>query len=565
MNEYIFGDLARPDRAAAFLRRERNGVQHQARMQPRIVGPGQEPTLTVTTQLDQTITAVHCQLLQPEATIIQMELVSTEWDVLSWCYYQTWQARLPGYSEGSVVRYRITAQLSGGESIPADDGARFSYIVGGDFRSPRWAEEAIIYQVFPDRFNPGADKSWLRPTDLEGYFGGTINGIIESLDYIVDLGFNCVWLNPFFPDDTYHGYHATDYFQVNPRLGTLDDVRRLVAESHKRGIRLLLDYVANHWSSEHSYFREAQAARDSQYHEWFYFNEWPHDYETYYSVQELPKINVDHPPARQHLLDCAIYWLDEIGFDGLRIDHAHGPSLDFWTDLRLAVERVKPDAWLFGEVTLPVRQQLVYEGRFHGCLDFLLAEALRRMFAFKSMGLTAFDAFLNQHEAAYPAQFSRPSFLDNHDMDRFAFAASADVRRLKLAALVLFTLSGPPTLYYGTEVGVGQERFINGPDGRGMAEARLPMLWGEAQDQELRQFFRWLVHFRRQHPVIWRGKRQTVHLDDEAGTYAYTQSDGEATVVVALNTSEQERVFSAVGHRFHLSPVCGEIREGRMG
>ena len=96
-----------------------------------------------------------------------------------------------------------------------------------------------------------------------------MRGIIEQLDYVADLGFNCIWLNPFFPDDTHHGYHATDYFQVNPRLGTMAEMRELVAAAHARGIRLLADFVANHWGRNHPTFQAALADRDSEYHDWY--------------------------------------------------------------------------------------------------------------------------------------------------------------------------------------------------------------------------------------------------------------------------------------------------------
>jgi cyclomaltodextrinase / maltogenic alpha-amylase / neopullulanase len=367
-------------------------------------------------------------------------------------------------------------------------------------------------------------------------------------------------LNPFHPDETYHGYHLTDYFGVNPRLGTLDDIRQLVARAHELGLRLILDFVPNHCGSGHPHFQDAVSRPDSPYRDWFYFHEWPHDYEMYYRVRDLPKINVDCTEARAHLVDSACYWLGEIGFDALRLDHAHGPSLDFWADLRLAVEKVKPDVWLVGEVTLPSPQQLVYEGRLHGCLDFLLAEALRRTFAFGSMTLAHFDAFLEQHEAFFPPHFSRPSFLDNHDMDRFLFAAGGDRRKLKLAALCQFTLSGQPIVYYGTEVGVPQERFINRPGGRGMAEARQPMLWGDEQDAGLRDFYRWLINFRRRHPALWRGRRQTVHLDRKNGAYAYLRDDGRERILAVFNLDERAQRIEVEGQSLDLEPWQGDLK-----
>jgi glycosidase len=424
-----------------------------------------------------------------------------------------------------------------------------------------------VYQIFPDRFYPGNGRDWNQTTDLDDIYGGTLRGIIEKLDYIADLGFNTIWLNPFFPDDTHHGYHATDYFAVNPRLGTLDDVRQLVSAAHQRGIRLLLDFVANHWSSEHPTFRAAQADRDSEYYDWYTWYNWPHDYKTFFGVKELPQINLEHRPAREHMLKAARYWLADIGFDGLRLDYVLGPSRDFWTELRAAAKAIRPDIWLFGEAVDAPDAQLKYEGRFDGNLDFLLAQAMRNTFGFGTMDVAAFDAFLTQHEAYFPPHFGRPSFLDNHDQNRFLWLAKGDTRKLKLAALCQFTLSGAPIVYNGTEVGVSQARDKEDRAGVGMAEVRQPMAWGAAQDQDLLDFYKWLIHFRRQHPVLRHGRHQTLHVDSAAGTYVYARMDETAVILVALNLSDQPHNVT-VGvpgtnetHHFALPAWGGEVWE----
>ncbi|UCG24019.1 MAG: DUF3459 domain-containing protein [Chloroflexota bacterium] len=268
----------------------------------------------------------------------------------------------------------------------------------------------------------------------------------------------------------------------------------------------------------------------------------------------------DHQPARQYLLSAVRYWLTEFDFDGCRLDYALGPSHDFWTDFRAEVNRAQPQAWIFGEVVETPQRQLSYWGRLHGCLDFVLQQALRNTFAFGSMDLAEFDALLDKHEAIFPAAFSRPSFLDNHDVNRFLWSARGDKRRLKLAALCQFTLSGPPIVYLGTEAGLSQDRDMVQPDGRHyMAEARLPMLWGDDQDGELLAYYDWLIHFRRQHPALWLGRRRTVYLDAKAGTYAYTRSTDDEIVTVCLNLSGEPRTVDAAGHTFELAPRSGDV------
>jgi cyclomaltodextrinase len=560
MNEFVFGTLATLDRRVAHLQREHYGVHHRNQLSPRAPRPGDSPILTVTVELPYPIERVVCHLSQPEPADLELRPAETGWDLLNWSYYCTWQVTLPPQPAGTIVRYRIVAYPADGqEPVAADDGATFSYLVGNPGQ-PDWAAEAIIYQVFPERFYHGQEREWLNPVSLSGFYGGTIRGIVEKLDYIADLGFNCIWLNPFFPDDTHHGYHATDYFAVNPRLGSDQDIRDLVQGAHQRGMRVLLDFVANHWSRNHATFQAALADRESEYYNWYYWIDWPRDYETFFGVMELPKINVDYPPARAHLLDAARYWLTDFDFDGYRLDYALGPSHDFWTDFRAAVKAARPDAWIFGEVVDTPAMQLSYEGRMDGCLDFVLMQALRDVFAWGTTDVAALDAFLSQHEAYFPPYYSRPSFLDNHDINRFLWLVKGDTRKLKLASLCQFTLSGAPVVYYGTEVGVSQERDIVWPDGRHiMEESRQPMLWEQEQDKELHAYYRWLIHLRRQHPALWHGRRQTVHLDASANTYAYTRSDGRETLLVALNLSDAERTIEAAGRILTLPAWGGEV------
>ena len=563
MREFIFGSLGLQDQRLTFVQELRKGIKHLNRLDPTAPGPGDQPILTVTVGQDTPVVKVVCHILEPEPMIIELNCRHSEWYTLGWAYFQSWQAQLPAFPQGTIVRYTIRAypQNSSNPIMP-DDGDIFSYLVG-DPSPPEWAASAIVYQIFPDRFHPG-NGQWNRSDDLDDIFGGTLQGIIQKLDYIADLGFNCIWLNPFFPDHTHHGYHATDYFAVNPRLGTAADIRQLLDRAHALGIRVLLDFVANHWGSGHKTFQAALADRESEYYPWYAWIDWPHDYETFFGVKDLPKINLNHRPAREHLFEAAVYWLKDYDFDGFRLDYAMGVPMDFWTEFRAVVKAVRPDAWIFGEATETPNAQLRYWGRLDGNLDFLLQQAFRNTFAFDEMTLHEFDAFLNMHEAFFPQGYSRPSFLDNHDCNRFLWLVEGDKRRLKLAALCQFTLTGPPVVYYGTEVGLSQERDMVQDDRHIMAEVRLPMLWGEEQDRQLWEYYRWLMHFRRQHPVLWNGRRQTIHLNETTKTYAYTRTNGNdhETVTVALNLSPQPQTIPTPHRTFELAPYGGDVHVG---
>ncbi len=565
MSESLFGRFSSFDIRAQFADMRLRGIQHRRRLQPGSPAAGQSPTISVIVGPELPVDEVVCLILQPKAERVPLTRARTEWDLLLWGYYEVWEAELPPQPAGTLVRYQIRAHdRDSGEYTWADEGTEYSYVVG-DSGPPAWSRPAIIYQVFPDRFYPGDGRKWNETRNLSDIYGGTLRGVIDKLDYIAGLGFTAIWLNPFFPDDTHHGYHATDYFAVNPRLGTMDDIREMVDKAHERGLRLLLDFVGNHWGSRHTTFQDALTNQDSPYRDWYFWRNWPDDYVAYFDVPDLPKLNTDHPGVRDHLLRSVGFWLGDIGFDGLRLDHADGPSQDFWTDVRVVARSIRPDAWMIGELVRPADQQLSYSGLFDGTLDFLLCQALRATFGTGQMSLAAFDAFVNRHEAYFPSTFSRPSFIDNHDVDRFLWLAGGDKRKLKLASLCHYTLSGPPIVYNGTEVGVTQERFIHDKNSQGMEECRQPMLWGDEQDGELLSAFWWLNHLRRNHPVFWRGRRRTIHLDNAARTYAYVREDGIETALVGFNLSNEPRRFSILDttrglrHTFDLPAWSGDV------
>jgi cyclomaltodextrinase len=344
-----------------------------------------------------------------------------------------------------------------------------------------------------------------------------------------------VWLSPVFASPTHHGYDATDLYSVEPRLGTNDDLKALFDVAHARGMRVLLDLVPNHWSNQHPTFQHAQQHADSPYREWYIWREWPDDYETFWTVQDMPKLNLArHGPAREHLLEAAEHWLRQ-GADGYRIDHAHGPPPDFYADLRRCCRAVKPDCWLFGEVTEGPDYQRGYASGLDGNLDFLLCHALRDTFASRSWAVAQLAGLLDAHGDYFPSDFTRPSFFDNHDMERFLYHAGGDVRALKAAALLMYTLPAPPVVYYGTEVGLSQK------SPGGFEPSREPMPWAaKLQQRDLLTYFQALGRARREHG--WHdGDRRLAALDAQKGTLAYFLDTDVGTTLLAMSVSDRER------------------------
>ncbi len=551
----VFGNLIDLEQRLGRHQADLAGVKHRHRLEPLDPVPGQPLRVVLTTSGPQPFEAARgWYVSEPPgagpgipADPVAFELFAQDaaWDTLAWGYVRRWVGVLPPQPAGTMVRYRLAAQRVGtaGEWVFADNQAatpeaatEFAiWIDAGGV--PAWTHSAMVYQIFMDRFNPGQGREWLKPDNLAGFFGGTLRGVIEKLDYIRDLGFNTLWLSPLFASPSHHGYDAIDYYTVEPRLGTHAELLELIASAHTRGLRVLFDFVANHWSHRHASFQAALADRNSEFHDWYTWNAWPDDYETYFGVRELPQLNLRPGPARDHLLAAAQYWL-RLGVDGFRLDYAYGPSHDFWSDFYRACRTVRPDCWLFGEIIHTAEVQRSYAGRLDGTLDFLLSRALRETFAHGTWDLAQFEAFLAGHEAYFPpsAAFSRPAFIDNHDMNRILFAAGEDHARVRLAALVLFTLSGPPIVYYGTEVGVSQERPIHQNDFGIFEEARLPMQWDPGDPgQALRGHFRRLAHLRQAHPVLQAGTRRAVHVDAAAGAYAFLRESELGRVLVAIN------------------------------
>ncbi len=547
MKDFIFGTLATQELRFEHVRTRRAGVSHSQRRMPRDPLPGQEVRLELSVGpgfpceeawvywTNDGTDPTGSQGRAANGNAIPMQTVEVEWDTVLWGYIRHFSCVIPGQAAGCLVRYRLAAGDLEGKEVDADQGAVFAYYVDDD-PAPEWARYAIVYQIIVDRFNPGGGRGWLHPQTPAGFYGGTIRGVTEKMDYLSQLGVNVLWLTPIFPSPSHHGYDATDLFEVEPRLGSKDDLRALLDEAHQHGIRILLDLVPNHVSNLHPSFQSAITDKSSPFVKWYTFTHWPDQYRSFFDVPELPQLNLREPAARQYILDAVAYWLD-FGIDGYRVDYALGPAPDFWADFRRVTRRAKPDCWTFGEVVEPPETQITFEGGLDGCLDFNLLEAFRSAFAYGDWYATQFASYLERHEAYFPSNFSRPSFLDNHDMNRYLWAAGGDVRRLRLAALCQFTLCGAPVIYYGTEVGLSQLRDVRQGELGLPEESRLPMLWGEAQDARLLAYYRNLVSLRRSMPAFSYDRMRILHADDQVFIF---NKETDQHVIVALNLSQRQ-------------------------
>jgi glycosidase len=378
-----------------------------------------------------------------------------------------------------------------------------------------WFKNAVVYHILIDRFAGFASsENWDKPI----FLGGNINGITKKIPYLKDLGVDCIWISPFYKTSTYHGYHVTVFFQVDSRFGTINDLKKLIKTVHKNDIRIIADFVPNHCSNQHPFFVEAQQDKNSKYYHWFYFTKWPNNYLCFLSIKELPKINLNYEPARDHIIDAAKYWLG-LGFDGYRLDHVIGPSHGFWKEFRKEIKQEFPDAVLIGEAwmmgvkfkelkTINIRWKFLkwlfgsspdyllreYIDGLDGVLDFKLQELLKQYVAWKPLyhSKQVLWEEIKKHYKKYPDDYFLPVFLDNHDMNRFLFECGNNTEKLKQAAEIQFSNDQPVIIYYGTEIGMAQDKSIWKIPSHGDLQARMPMNW-EQQDEELLCFYKKLI------------------------------------------------------------------------
>ncbi|THF78795.1 alpha-amylase family glycosyl hydrolase [Cohnella fermenti] len=339
----------------------------------------------------------------------------------------------------------------------------------------------VFYEIFVRSF-----------ADSNGDGVGDLNGVTEKLDYVKSLGADGIWLMPINPSPSYHGYDVTDYYAVNPDYGTMEDLQRLLDEAHKRGIRVILDLVVNHTSSEHPWFLDAATGKTSEHRDWYVWSSerggrspadgaagappW-HELggDDYLGIfwEGMPDLNFDNPDVRAELVKIGQYWLKQ-GVDGFRLDAAKHIYGDFtstastpgvkaanqkwWQEFRSGLNEVNPDAYLVGEVwdsTAVIGPYLnkALDSAFNFDLAGKLLGAAQNERA-SDLGFTLSRVYEFYAKAAEGSAFVDAPFLSNHDQTRVMSALSGNVDHAKTAAAMLLTMPGNAFVYYGEELGM---------------------------------------------------------------------------------------------------------------
>ncbi len=456
-----------------------------------------------------------------------------------------------------------------------------------------WWNDTVFYEIFVRSF-----------ADSNGDGIGDLQGLISKLDYLndgdpstqTDLGITGLWLMPINPAASYHGYDVTDYYSISPDYGTNEDFKQLMQAAHKRGIRVIIDFVINHTSDQHPWFEQSRDPASS-YRDWYVWADavpagggsgW-HTAATgaYYGYfwEHMPDLNYENPEVTAEIENVAAFWLNDMGLDGFRYDAAKylyeegaaQGNLDvtktWFKDFRTYYQSVKPEAMTVAEIwdSTSIVNSYLQQESFDLAFDFDLAEAITLSSGIGNNVLVT---------ATLAADLRRlpnnryATFLTNHDQDRVMSVLGDNVTKAKVAATLLLTGPGVPFLYYGEEIGMLGKK----PD----EDIRLPMQWsGEANggfttgtpwralnadwdvknvaaqtaaEESLLSYYRSLIAIRNNHAALRAG--DTYVLDTGGRSlYAVLRVSKEETVLVLVNLSKAD--LSDYGLTLEQGPLNG--------
>jgi len=444
----------------------------------------------------------------------------------------------------------------------------------------------FIYLIMPDRFANGDTRNdvikGMKETALNRdsmYYrhGGDIQGIINRLDYLQDLGVTALWLNPVLENDqpktSYHGYANTENYKIDRRFGTNELYKKLVDECHKRGMKVVKDLVHNHIGSEH------WTIKDLPMKNWVH--QWPSYTKTSYREQVLmdpyassadkkqmsdgwfdfhmPDVDQSNPFVRNYITQSHIWWVEYSGLDGFRLDTYAYNNLEYMAEWGEQLKEEYPSLTFFGETWVHgiPNQAFFTEGntlnqgfdtQLQAVTDFQalwgINEALNGKFGWTDGVVRLYNVFSN--DFIYKDPTRNVVFLDNHDLSRFYSVVGEDFNKFKSGIAWLLTTRGIPQLYYGTEILM--KNFSN-PDGlvrmdfkggwKGDSTDKFSAEGRSTQENEAFNYVKRLANYRKNNEVLQTGKM--MQFVPENGTYVYFRYNADKTVMVIMNSNEQEQ------------------------
>ncbi|NJY62944.1 glycoside hydrolase family 13 protein [Salinimicrobium sp. CDJ15-81-2] len=446
----------------------------------------------------------------------------------------------------------------------------------------------VIYLIMPDRFANGDPSNDSHPELQEkanrnepgGRHGGDIEGIIQNLDYLEDLGVTAIWSTPLLEDDdprySYHTYAQSDVYRIDPRYGTNEDYRLLANEMHQRDMKLIMDYVTNHWGGEHwmmkdlptyDWVHQFPGYKNSNYRMTTQFDPNRADIdrklnEDGWFTSTMPDLNQSNPLVLNYLTQNAIWWIEYAGLDGFRVDtysYNDKEGIAKWTK---AIMDEYPNFNIVGEVWMHDQAQISYWQKdspvgaiqsyntgLPSVMDFTLHDAIMAMFNEDEMHwdrgmVRAYDNFAN--DFLYADTDNLLVFAGNHDTNRINEEFDGDPEKYKMAMALILTTRGTPQLYYGDEIGMRGDKPAKGDadirrDFPGGWEADEQSAFTEAgrtqQQNDYHAFTKKLLNFRKDKEVLHTGK--LLQYIPENNVYVYFRYNSEDRVMVVINNSAE--------------------------
>lgn len=417
---------------------------------------------------------------------------------------------------------------------------------------PDWVQDAIFYQIFPDRFangDPGNDppnvQAWGSQPTIWDFQGGDLRGVIQRFDYLLDLGINAIYFNPLFQSTSNHRYNISDYYKIDHKLGDENDFSALLDVAHQNNVRVVIDGVFNHCGRGFFAFNDVLENHSySPYIDWFHLNNVPpdayspgdaDDYAAWWKFKSLPKFNTDNPLVRRYIFDVARYWI-RLGVDGWRLDVPNEIDDDgFWSEFRQVVKLENPDAYLVGEIW-DGDPDWVGPNKFDGLMNYPVREAIIELLT-EIIKVDQFAEKINLQLDRYARKnlYAMYNPLGSHDTVRIKTELGGNQNKVKMAFLFQMAFPGAPAIYYGDEIGLEGEQD---PD------CRRAFPWQEDQwDQDLLTFVRQLISQRKHLSPLRRGSYEEVLVDGNTGGYGFARILGDESILIFLNASSTRRHF----------------------
>ena len=435
---------------------------------------------------------------------------------------------------------------------------QFAYITKADlYEESKWLQESVAYQIFVERFANGDHSNDTEDTmewgddnlTFKSQFGGDLQGIIDKLDYLKDLGIDLVYLTPIFKSNTIHKYNVSDYYEIDPQFGDLKKAKELVDECHKRNIRIVFDAVFNHSGTDFFAFKDLlQNQENSKYKDWYFIDEFPvtMDKLCYYCFgdnhRNMPKLNTNNEEVKEYLLKVSEYWIKEIGIDGWRLDVCDEVDHVFWREFKKKVKEANKDAVIIGEIMHEANSFLKGD-QMDSIMNYPFKLAMVDFFGRNSISAEEFNSVLAINRSMYMDSITRQmwNLIGSHDTRRFLTECSEDIDRMKLAIAFQFTYVGVPYIYYGDEIGLtGEEDPFS----------RKCMVWEEdKQNRELFTFYQKMISLRKENKVLVYGDYNILYCKDNVLLYERSY-EGESMLIAINNNDHGYYLQLNIGSKF---------------